>query len=159
MGDRCDVWLTFGGHISKRSAEALVAQLKEDGFHCDMSGKEPSLDNLGETFTCEEVNYANTDDIEAVCTEHGICFEKYHSAGGDYGAGKSKFAAGVYMEFSCDDGEPVIPLSRILDVEKSVDTFAKLLGQAKFMREALPPLLIDPDMPCPADTEETADAS
>lgn len=158
MGDRCDVWLTFGGRISERSAEALVAQLTEDGFSCDMSAEPPSITNLGSRFYCEEVNYANTDEIEAVCHEHGICFVKYHSAGGDYTAGMSKFVGGVYMEFSCDDGEPQIPLYRLLDVEKSVDTFAKLLGQAKFMQKKMPPLEVDPDMPCPVEDEETDNA-
>ncbi len=152
MGDRCYVYITFHGKISHRAAQALVEVLNEQGYvqwDCNASARsalEPAKADLAGTFECEEVNYARIDEIEAVCSEHGIDFDMEHTAGGGYAAGRVRFVGGERRECTGGDG-PMIPLSMVLETETLASGLGNLIALARFMLADLPPLEVAPPGP------------
>lgn len=147
MGDRCDVYIKFGGRISRAAAEALVTVLKDEHYRSD-DQDEPEIGNLDESFLSEEVNYANIDAIIAVCHEHHIDYDMWHSAGGGYGEGCERFMDGVTHQCANSDDGPLVSLRSLLDVETLASGMGDLIKLARFMCGDFPNLVI----------EETVDA-
>ena len=144
MGDRCTVYMEFGGKISRQAAEALVKVLEAEGYRSNDTDDEPSIDILDHSFYCHDVNYANIEAIEDVCSEHAIDYRKENDAGGGYGAAIELWVGGVAKTFSCSEGEPCVPLSRVLEVETLACGLADLIAEARFAVEGLPELEIEP---------------
>ena len=134
MGDRCTVNIKFGGPVTEDQANELLLALKGHQFVQDW-GDDPSeltIEDLDETLHAEEVNYANIEDVELICRMYGIAYEKWNSAGGDYGEQIERYLDGTRMSFPCADGEALVPLSEVLKVETLASGMAKLIEQARF---------------------------
>lgn len=142
MADRSDVYIKFGGKISRQAAEALVRALNNEGYICNATGEGPSLDNVDEDFSADEVNYANIDAIGAVCREHGIDYDMSHGAGGSYGAGCLRMMGGKHHECAGGDEGPMVPLNKILDTETLASGLGDLIQLARFMCGPFPNLEI-----------------
>jgi hypothetical protein len=100
--------------------------------------------NLDHSFVAYEVNYARTDAIEGVCSEHGIDYRKHNEAGGGYGEDIELYVGGVTKLFPASDGEPMIALSRVLEAETLASGLANLIAEAKFAVKGMAKLEILP---------------
>ncbi len=145
MGDRTDVYIKFGGRISRRAAEALVEALEREGYRCnDGTDNKPTIADLDEDFYAYEVNYANIDGLDAVCRRFGIDYDMNHGAGGGYGPCCQRYMGGEHRECSADaDSGPMVPLSQILDTETLATGLGDLIKLARFMCGDFPNLVID----------------
>lgn len=148
MGDRCDVYIKFGGKISRAAADALVQVLIDECYICNATGEAPSIENIDEDFSCGEVDYANIDAIGAVCREHGIDYDMHHGQGGGYGAGCVRLMGGKHVETCGGDEGAMIPLAEILKTETLASGLGDLIAKARFMCGDFPNLeIVDTTMP------------
>lgn len=148
MGDRCDVWIKFGGKISRQAAEALIEVLNDEYYTVFGSnpdgGEKVEMGDLDEEFSAEEVNYANIDEIDAVCREHGIHYDMQHGAGGGYSAGCIRFLNGRKEETpATNELEPLVPLKKVLEVDTLASGLGKLIDLARFMLGDFPNLEVE----------------
>jgi hypothetical protein len=144
MGDRTDVYIVFGGCVSPRAAAELVEVLKAEGYRRNECGdEEPSVENLSDSFYANEVNYADIDEIDAVCRQHKINYDMWHGAGGGYGPAMRRYVDGVHMECTCNDEGPLVLLRCILDTETLASGLADLIKLARFMLADFATIVVD----------------
>lgn len=154
MGDRCSVYVRFGGRISTRSADALIEVLESECYRSNETDKKPCRDNLDQEFYAHEVSYGCIDEIESVCEEHRIDFEAWNDAGGSYGEQITRCIGGDITCWPTNEREVMFPASRILEAETLATGLGNLIAEARLAAAPLPDLVIDPTMPCPAPEED-----
>lgn len=135
MGDRVTVYMTFGGKLKRSALPEFIELLEGECFASNenSSGDYPLELALldGHQLHAHEVNYANTEAIDEFCIEHGLSFDKYHDEGGGFGAGIIRLRDGEAESMPAAEGEPMIPLSKILEVETLATGLADLIALAK----------------------------
>lgn len=148
MGERIATTLTLGGKVKRADAEELIELLGQYDFWVNDGanyGVPLTVDLLLlDQLRADEVNYGQIDDVIAFCHENDIAYE--HWVEDCQGAPPLMYRWVPGMDApkltSCVEGEPAIPISRILEVENLVDGFAKLIAEAKAWTKSLPPLEI-----------------
>lgn len=133
MGDRVTVRFTFGGKIKRSEVDDLMKLLREENAYSQETGGKVTLDDLleGNELYVPEVNYAQTDEIDTFCEMHGIDFDKWHESGGGFHGAAIRMRNSVLSELPAIDGEPMVPLSKVLEVETLVTGMANLVNLAK----------------------------
>jgi hypothetical protein len=148
MGDRCQVWIKFGGQITRAQAEELVERLENYAFspdwkfHLTTKRMDESIETLDEILWAEEVNYGCVDEVTDYCAEQGIAYEVWNGAGGDYGEGIARSLDGQYDSAACVEGMPLVPMADLLQAETLVSGFADVLKRARFMTGPFPNLVV-----------------
>jgi len=137
MGDRTTVYFTVAGKIGRDDLSTLIEAMAAEGFRSNDDDAEPCADNLDETFYASEVNYANIDDLTAVCDRLGLDREHWWEAGGGYGAGIERCRGGECRERSASEASPVFTLAEILDITEQLAGMANLVREAKWWSDPL----------------------
>jgi hypothetical protein len=138
MGDRCYLSIEIRGPItSLKTLVKVVKAISEENLYPNGGGN----DYLGEliapglpTFSADEVNYANIDDLEVVLQGLGVAYSVDHGSGGDYGPGCWSWCPehGRSEADMAHGGGPVLDISVIEHAinKKGLDGVKKLLTTA-----------------------------
>lgn len=103
MGDRCYVAMQIGGTISSpRVALKICKAIWEQGWQNNEENARSVFADMADAFgrgiplaiEFEEVNYADTDNLNTVLLEAGLVFTKFNGQGGDFSAGTTWFNFG-----------------------------------------------------------------
>jgi hypothetical protein len=147
MGDRCNMTLTFHGAITLEQADELIDKLAFYDFVVQSLDDDPYDPNkkllateLSETLDAEEINYADISLVTNYCLSEKIAFEVWNSAGSGYPEGIVRFDGNESKTFTYYEGEALIPLSKILDINALTTGLTELMEDALFMAKDLPPL-------------------
>lgn len=165
MGDRCTVSISFGGIITRTVAEGLVNAMDGWGFMDSTWTKPISADDMDHAIatllengpTAEEINYGDISEVTNYCQEHGIAYDKWNGAGGDYTEGLERFVGGVKRSAGIIDGEPAIAISRLLKAESLATGLGDLLAEARWWAEPLPAFEIVDGSEAPEPEFDTSD--
>jgi len=138
MGERVPTTIKFGGKLRAEHAERLIELLNEDNFYSEdadlTSGGDVDdvvVDHLDDTLRADEVNYGQIEDIIAFCREHKLDYEHWIDACGGGDPSVERVVAGTSETLNYSDGEPMIPLARVIKVETLVTGLADLIALAK----------------------------
>lgn len=143
MGDRCEVHIEFGGMISRGQLAELVMQAGNYGLKDIYMDADASADNIAEGWIGEQVNYGELGRITAFCEMHNIPYKLWNGPGGEYGPGLQVLRDECTRTCGCNwEGEPVLEMNELLQIDALVSRFAELVQEAKFFVDPLPPLEI-----------------
>lgn len=131
MGEYVPTSIKFGGKLQAKFVETLIVLLNDKMFCTDQDGENPDRTNLNERFRADEVNYGQIEAIVDFCKTHQLDYEHWIDACSGEDPTIERWVSGERESLSFSDGEVMIPLARVLEVETLVSGMANLLARAK----------------------------
>ena len=139
MGEWTSVTFQIGGKVTREQAEKIVAIATEHDLKTDWGHGDPaSVENIGEQWQ-GQANYGNVEDLENLCVELGVAYERWCDSGPEWSASIERFAHGECHEFICDsDNRPLIALEELTKLDALATGWAELHAQIKWWALGLP---------------------
>ncbi len=142
MGERVAASFQAGGKMTVEQAQALVQMAKDYGLHTEEGGNVPALDNLGEVWYDNEINYGDLDRLTIYAAQQGIDYVYWFDAGSEWAENKLRSIDGQCVEFACIGGEAVVTIDELTKTDAFASGWAALHERIKLWKRELPPAVI-----------------
>jgi hypothetical protein len=144
MGEYIPATVQFGGKVKRSLIPTLIELLERYDMRAEGDEEaEPTPENITEKFRGDQINYGQIEDITTFCQSHNIDYE--HWADGANGGDPYivRWIDGKEEMLGYSDGEIMIPLARVLEIETLITGMADLIALARRWAKPLEMEIVD----------------
>lgn len=137
MGEWTGVSIKFGGKLKREQADDLIAAIMQNQLRVFVTDDDPTILNLNLEFG-GEANYGQIEEVTGACQLLGIEYEQVIKGCSAFDGSITRYVGGQLESLNSDeDGEALIPLKQVLEIETLTQGMANLINLAKFWAKPL----------------------